>query len=40
MGKFVSGVLLGVIVGTIFSENFFPDGFSTTLVRLIHQILG
>jgi len=26
MGKFVAGLLLGLIVGLIFSENLFPDG--------------
>jgi hypothetical protein len=28
MGKFVAGLLLGLIVGLIFSENLFPDGFN------------
>jgi hypothetical protein len=27
MGKFVAGLLIGLIVGLVFSENLFPDGF-------------
>jgi hypothetical protein len=27
MGKFVGGLLIGLILGLVFSENLFPDGF-------------
>ena len=28
MGKFVAGLLMGLMVGLIFSETLFPDGFN------------
>ena len=29
MGKFVGGLLIGLIIGLIFSETLFPDGFNS-----------
>lgn len=31
MGKFVLGLLIGLLLGLIFSEQFFPDGFSVAV---------
>ena len=28
MGRFVMGLLIGLVIGLIFAENIFPDGFS------------
>ncbi|HKU65666.1 MAG TPA: hypothetical protein VJQ06_11465 [Rhizomicrobium sp.] len=28
MGKFVGGLVIGLILGLVFSENLFPDGFN------------
>ena len=28
MGKFIGGLLIGLIVGLVFSETLFPDGFN------------
>jgi len=28
MGKFIGGLLIGLIMGLVFSENLFPDGFN------------
>ena len=29
MGKFVGGLVIGLIVGLVFSEMLFPDGFNS-----------
>jgi len=31
MGKFVGGLLIGLVIGLIFSETLFPDGFNNTV---------
>lgn len=36
MGKFVGGLLIGLILGLIFSETLFPDGFN----RWVEQQAG
>ena len=28
MGKFVGGLVIGLILGLVFSENLFPEGFN------------
>ena len=28
MGRFIGGLLIGLIVGLVFSETLFPDGFN------------
>jgi len=33
MGKFVAGLLIGLMVGLIFSETLFPDGFNSWVQR-------
>ena len=31
MGKFAMGLLIGLMIGLVFSEQIFPDGFSNTV---------
>lgn len=31
MGKFVMGLLIGLMIGLVFSEQIFPDGFSNAV---------
>jgi len=38
MGRFVAGLLIGLIVGLIFSENLFPDGFNNWIQREAQDI--
>lgn len=33
MGRFVAGLLLGLLAGLLFGENLFPDGFNRTVDR-------
>jgi small basic protein len=28
MGKFIGGLLIGLVLGLVFSENLFPEGFN------------
>jgi hypothetical protein len=34
MGKFVTGLLIGLMVGLAFADIVFPDGFPTAVERL------
>ena len=29
MGKFIGGLVIGLILGLVFSENLFPEGFNS-----------
>jgi len=40
MGKFVAGLLIGLLVGLIFSEQLFPDGFSAAVERWADHARG
>jgi len=44
MGKFVTGLLIGLLAGLIFADYIFPDGFSRAVeqwsVSLQHRIPG
>jgi hypothetical protein len=38
MGKFVMGLLIGLVVGLAFADVVFPDGFGTAIERLGEQV--
>ena len=38
MGKFVGGFLIGLILGLIFSQNLFPEGFNNWLQHQAEDI--
>ena len=38
MGRFVGGLLIGLIVGLVFSETLFPDGFNSWVQRQAEDI--
>ena len=44
MGKFITGLLIGLLIGLIFADMIFPDGFvhavETWSVRVQHHIPG
>jgi len=31
MGKFVMGLMIGLVIGLVFSEQIFPDGFNNAV---------
>jgi hypothetical protein len=38
MGKFATGLLIGLLVGLAFADIIFPDGFSVAIERLGEQL--
>jgi len=38
MGRFVAGLLLGLLAGLVFGENLFPDGFSRTVEHWADEV--
>ncbi len=38
MGRFIVGLLIGLVLGLIFAENLFPDGFSNAVEHWAEQV--
>ncbi|HKX65425.1 MAG TPA: hypothetical protein VJM78_08950 [Rhizomicrobium sp.] len=38
MGKFVGGLVVGLILGLVFSENLFPDGFNNWVQSQVEDV--
>jgi len=38
MGKFVMGLLIGLLAGLIFAESLFPEGFSNAVAHWAEQV--